>query len=96
MSFSASNLGTNYVTYSMNPDRSGQWATYLMNLSLQNSHDRMQYNGELNTKTGIVDKKPIPEHKIHRPRVKTPNKEGEISAMRKRHYNPRYLYSGTG
>jgi hypothetical protein len=96
MSFSASNLGTNYVTYSMNPDRSGQWATYLMELALQNGHDRMQYNGEVNTKTGIVDRKPIPANKISRPNVKTPNVETELSAMKKRHYNPRYFMSGTG
>lgn len=98
MSVSASNLGTNYSTYTMNPDRSGQWATYLSNLALQNSHDRMQYNGEMNVKTGIVDKRPIPEKHIEpvNVKIKVPKKEKEIKQMKKRGYNPRYLHSGTG
>jgi hypothetical protein len=98
MSVSASNLGTNYLTYSMNPDRSGQWAEYLSNLALQNGHDRMRYNGELNVKVGIIDKKPIPEAHLEPVDVdvKVPKVEKKVKAYKKRGYNPRYLHSGTG
>lgn len=92
MSISVSNAGTNYNTYAMNPSRSGDWATYLSNLALQNSHDRQRVNGELNYKTGVKDSNPISENKINDSltKLQKPKKPKAI----KKNYNPRYFYSG--
>ena len=54
MSVSSSNLpGLNPQTWKMPYNRTGEFANYLNMLSLQNSHDRMIYNGEVNTVSGM-------------------------------------------
>lgn len=92
MSLSVSNAGTNYNTYAINPARSGDWATYLSNLALQNSHDRQRVNGEFNYQTGVRDEKPLAQNRVNTSltkieKSKTPKKVSK-------NYNPRYFYSG--
>lgn len=99
MSISRGPLGTTDLTYTHNPDRSGQWAHYLMTLQLQNCHDRMRVNGELNSKVGMVnlgnDLKEDHAQPDKNRKIKVPDDSVKLSSYKKRGYNPRYLYSGT-
>jgi hypothetical protein len=97
MSQTVSGLGTNQYTYAHNPDRSGQWATYLSDLALQNSHDRQRVNGELNASTGMVDKNPIPSKNLNDSltKVKVPERKERIKKYKQKGYNPRYFRAGS-
>jgi hypothetical protein len=54
MSLRLSNIpGADPQSWKLPYDRSGGWANYRNMLSLQNAHDRMTYNGEVNTVAGM-------------------------------------------